>query len=53
MKEVFIGIDIAKDTIDISVLPSGESWTVGTTPADLIDTVDRLAALKPKIIMME
>ncbi len=53
MKKVFIGIDIAKDTIDISVLPSGESWTVGTTPTELQETVDRLAALKPTNIVME
>ena len=53
MKKVFIGIDIAKDKIDISVLPSGESWTVGTTPPELLETVDRLAALKPTNIVME
>ena len=53
MKKVFIGIDIAKDTIDIHVLPSGESWTVGTTPPELLETVDRLAALKPTNIVME
>ncbi len=53
MKKVFIGIDIAKDTIDISILPSGESWTVGTTPTELLETVDRLAALKPTNIVME
>jgi len=53
LKKVFIGIDIAKDTIDISVLPSGESWTVGTTPTELSETVDRLAALKPTNIVME
>ena len=53
MKKVFIGIDIAKDKVDISVLPSGESWTVGTTPTELLETVDRLAALKPANIVME
>jgi transposase len=53
LKKVFIGIDIAKDTIDISVLPSGESWTVGATPTELQETVDRLAALKPTNIVME
>ena len=53
MKKVFIGIDIAKDTIDISVLPSGESWTVGATPTELPETVDRLSALKPTNIVME
>ena len=53
MEKVFIGIDIAKNTIDIHVLPSGESWTVGTTPTELAETVDRLAALKPTNIVME
>lgn len=53
MKKVFIGIDIAKDTIEISVLPSGESWTVDATSTELSETVDRLAALKPTNIVME
>lgn len=53
MKKVFIGIDIAKDSIDIHVLPSGESWTIGTTQTELTKTVDRLSALKPTNIVME
>ena len=53
MKKVFIGIDIAKDKIDIHVRPSGESWTASTTPADLSTTAARLAALGPTIIVME
>ena len=53
MQQIFIGIDIAKDTIDISVLPSGDNWRVGTTPAELSETVDRLVALKPTNIVME
>jgi len=53
VQQIFIGIDIAKDTIDISVLPSGANWRVGTTPAELSETVDRLVALKPTNIVME
>ena len=53
MQKIFIGIDIAKDTIDISVLPSGDNWSVGTTPEELSETVDRLVALKPTNIVME
>ena len=53
MQKIFIGIDIAKDTIDINVLPSGDNWSVGTTPAELSETVDRLVALKPTNIVME
>ena len=53
MQKIFIGIDIAKDTINISVLPSGDNWRVGTTPAELSETVDRLVALKPTNIVME
>jgi len=53
VKKVFIGIDIAKDKIDISVLPSGESWTVDTGSTELSETVKRLAALKPTCIVLE
>jgi len=53
VKKVFIGIDIAKDKIDISILPSGECWTAGITPTALSETIDRLTALKPTNIVME
>jgi len=53
VKKVFIGIDIAKDTIDISVLPSSESWTGGTASTELSETLDRLTALKPTSIVLE
>ena len=53
MNNVFIGIDIAKNTIEISVRPSGEHWSASTEPDVLIRTVDRLAALEPATIVME
>lgn len=53
MKKVCVGIDIAKDTFDIRVIPSGERWTAAMTPAEISNTVDRLRALKPTIIVME
>jgi len=53
VNNVFIGIDIAKNTIEISVRPSGEHWSASTEPDVLIRTVDRLAALEPATIVME
>ncbi len=53
MKKTFIGIDISKNSIDVHVLPSGENWTASTKVTELPKTIDRLASLKPSLIVME
>jgi len=53
VNKICIGIDIAKNTIEISVRPSGEHWTATTEPNELLQTVDRLTALEPTTIVME
>lgn len=53
MNTVFIGIDIAKDSLDIHCNPDGEHWTSAHTPSSIDKTVDRLIALKPTCIVIE
>jgi len=53
MTELFIGIDIAKDTFDISVLPTKEQWSNENNPSGIADTVERLKKLKPAHIVLE
>jgi len=49
----FIGIDIAKDSLDIHVKPTDDHWTCTNDAAGISDTVERLAALNPICIVLE
>jgi transposase len=51
--EHFIGIDVAKDRLDIHVRPSGESFAVARDGEALAALVERLRALAPALIVME
>lgn len=49
----FVGLDIAKDTIDVCVLPTGERWRVAHQPPGLSELGTRLAALTPTLVVLE
>jgi len=51
--EHFVGIDIAKDRLDVHLRPSGESVTVARDGDALATLVERLRALAPVLIVME
>lgn len=51
--DCYIGIDVAKATLDIAALPSGESWTVTNDEAGLHELVPRLLALAPALVVLE
>jgi transposase len=51
--EQFVGIDVAKDRLDICVRPSGESFTVARDGKALAMLVERLRALGPGLVVME
>jgi len=53
MNNIFIGIDVAKDSFDIHVKPSGDHWTCTYDSQGIDTTVDRLAALEPDSIVLE
>ena len=53
MEDVFVGIDISKDQLDICVLPSKEAFDVTRDDAGLEDLVARLRTLQPKLVVME
>jgi hypothetical protein len=45
---VFIGIDVAKATLEVAVRPSGEGWQLANEEAALLPLVTRLHALGPQ-----
>ena len=53
MNNIFIGIDIAKDTLDFHVKPTGECWTSKNDSKDINEAVKRLTSLEPTSIVLE
>ena len=51
--EQFVGIDVAKDRLDVSVRPTGESFAVPRDEAGLALLVDRLQALPATLVVVE
>jgi transposase len=51
--DVFVGIDVSKDRLDICVRPSGEAFAVGRDHEGLERLVERLRALAPGLIALE
>lgn len=53
MEQVFVGIDVAKDRLDVHVCPSGEAFAVARDSEGVAALVERLAGLKPGLIVLE
>lgn len=51
--DCYIGIDVAKATLDIAALPSGDSWAVTNDDAGVHALVSRLLALAPTLVVLE
>lgn len=49
----YIGIDVSKATLDVALLPDGESWTVTNDDQGLTELTPRLVALAPALIVLE
>ena len=50
---MFVGIDVAKRSLEVAVLPGRERFEVSNDEAGLVELVDRLSELKPDLIVME
>jgi transposase len=51
--EVFIGIDVARNSLEIAVRPTGEQWQVANDTPGMAGLVPRLRALRPTLIVLE
>ena len=49
----FVGVDVAKDRLDIAVRPSGEGWSEANDEAGIAALVGRLGPLGPALIVCE
>ena len=52
-EKVFVGIDVAKETLDIHVLPSNEKWQCHNNAKDIGRLVKRLGPKAPEAIILE
>lgn len=50
---VFIGIDVSKDTLDVCILPSGQTIHTSTSLKDTHALRARLRCLRPSLIVLE
>jgi transposase len=53
MEQIFVGIDVAKDRLDVHVRPSGTIFNVSRDGEGIANLADRLRALGPALIVME
>jgi len=51
--DVFVGIDVSKDRLDVCVRPSGETFAVTRDDQGLERLVERLRALSPALVTLE
>lgn len=49
----FIGIDVAKATLEVASLPDGQVWTITNDEAGLGELVPQLATLHPTLLVCE
>jgi transposase len=50
---VFVGLDVAKATVDVAVRPSGECWSVPNSDVGMGELVARLRPLAPTLVVCE
>ena len=53
MDATVIGIDVAKDRLDVCVRPGGESFVVARNGAGIEDLAERLKKLEPRVVAIE
>jgi transposase len=52
-EEVYIGIDVSKDTLDMGAHPTGQIWQYKNSKSGIAKTVAKLKTISPKLIVME
>ncbi len=50
---VFVGLDVAKLTLDVALRPSGEQWSVSNDEAGIAALLERLRPLVPTLVVCE
>jgi len=51
--EVFVGVDVSKEQLDVATRPAGERWKVANSEAGRKGLIRRLANIQPELVVME
>ena len=51
--EVFVGIDVSKERLDVAVRPSRDQWVSINDGPGIASLAERLRAIKPTLVVME
>lgn len=51
--KLFVGIDVAKEHLDIALRPGGEHWTIANEENEVGELASKLLELKPVLVIME
>jgi transposase len=49
----YVGIDVAKDHLDVAVRPNGGEWTIPNDEKSAMELAERLKEIQPKVVVME
>lgn len=52
-QSLFVGIDVAKDHLDVHILPSGEAFRVPHDPTGLARLIERVHPMRPAVVVLE
>ena len=52
-EEIYIGIDVSMDTLDMAAYPTGQIWQYKNSKSGIAKTVSKLKGIGPKLIVME
>jgi transposase len=50
---LFVGIDVSKDTLDVAVRPTAETWQVANEAVEISTLVAQLEAMAPALVVLE
>lgn len=53
MEQAFVGIDIAKEHVDVHIRPSSETFVVTRDGEGLASLIERLAQIRPALVVLE
>ncbi len=53
MRDIFVGVDVAKAELVVSCRPGGGAWTASNDAGGIAATVARLTSLEPRLIVLE
>lgn len=51
--EIWVGIDVSKTQLDVAVGETGETWSAGNDDIGITKTVEHLARLHPRLVVVE